>query len=68
MTMTKSFTVDVDAELLEQARTVLGEDGTRDATESGLREAIDRELERRAIQDMIDIDLDPAPTRDNIES
>ena len=53
--------VDIDAELLQEAKQVLGVRTTRDAVDVALRDAVARRRQLAAIDAIAALDLDPDP-------
>lgn len=65
--MTKPTTVVIDPELLARAKEVLGVDTTRAAIDKALRDAVWRQEQIDAVEDIASMDLDPNPVKVHVE-
>lgn len=65
--MAKPTTVVIDADLLAEAKQVLGVQTTRDAIDKALRDAVWRSRQHDAVERIAQLDLDPNPVKDHVE-
>ncbi len=56
-------TVDIDRELLAEAKEVLGTTTTKATLDRALREVLGRRRQREAVLGILDLDLDPHPQK-----